>query len=161
MICPGQSTKVIASRVPNHFWRRKWNVTENWEFRDGMIKYPISFPFKQGHAIAGTSREWKFEARWQGLNSPDVRGQEIQGRVNWSGCWWHIQTCLTSRTRQDDMTRCQAEYQASGIVSNNIIREGKHSFLSIAKNVQPKVGIWKKQPLLLSRSLGSSEGCLV
>ena len=116
-----------------------------------------------GHAITGTSREWKFEARWQGLNSPDVRGQEIQGRVNWSGCWWHIQTCLTSRTRQEDMTRCQAEYQASGIVSTNIIREGKHSFLSIAKNVQPKVGIWKEnlqnhiwQPCLHTWSLSKT-----
>lgn len=28
-------------------------MTENWEFRDGMIIYPISFPFNQGHALLG------------------------------------------------------------------------------------------------------------
>ena len=28
-------------------------MTENFEFRDGMIIYPISFPFNQGHALLG------------------------------------------------------------------------------------------------------------
>ena len=26
-------------------------MTENWEFRDGMIIYPISFPLNQGHGL--------------------------------------------------------------------------------------------------------------
>lgn len=41
-------------------------MTENWEFRNGKIKYPISFPFKQGHAITGTSRELKFRGPMAG-----------------------------------------------------------------------------------------------
>lgn len=61
--------------------------------------------------------------------------QRRHGRVNWSGCWWQFQTCLTSRTRQNDRRRCQVENWASGIVSTDIIRERHHcKYLTKVKN---------------------------
>lgn len=153
---PGQSTRAISSRAPNHFWRRKWNVTENWEFRDGIIIHSISF-FVSSRDMPllglGGNENLRSDGRASTLQ---MSGAKKQDRVNWSGCWWQFQTCLTSRTRQDDMTGCQVEYPASGIVSTHILIERKHSTL-LLKMSNSFVGISTKH-LLLSMSPGSSEG---
>lgn len=126
-----QSTGVTPSRRHNHFLKQKMKSdcelrVHRLDERVSNICVDFSFPSNQGHVLLGLreNENLSFDCR---VSILQMSGPRKAQQVNWSGCWWQFQTCLTSRTRQNDRFRCQVENWASGIVSSNVSMERKHS----------------------------------
>lgn len=116
---PGQSTKAISSRAPNHSWRRKWNVTENWEFRDGMIIYLISFLFNQGHALLGLRGNKKL---WSDAKPSTLQMSGAKKyKAGWIGQDASDSFKLVWQVEQDRMMRLDAKWSIRPLVLSQLI----------------------------------------